>query len=646
MNKIKLLLLVLNGLNYKNAKYYLKNKNKLNTKAKNLLKAMPFNYLTDKLFSDFLSAKLSLCEYEKRFPECLALYMKENNEKVFYSLSNEHKSFLESEDIIDLIKLKKHIIVKNCDILDKDFLYYISYQNNSFCINNDYADLEKVKALFSALSNNSIIVDANLIKNNLSENNNKILHIVLVKNNDHVTVKLINQNIRINSNGIDYGSFELMMPNDDSRISEAVTFAKAVSDKFSEVEYFNFSVFLTDNGFSVFKIDTGYDLLYTDYGLNEIKEFVNSKIKNSIHKNIIKIINNYSFSSYAKSKGFLDYMYRNWRRGVKEDNALNITTKKQKKWAHKRGYYSYRIKQYNLTEDNYKTYLSDYDYKRLRPLNNYYRKWFSNKLVSYFVLSQFSDLLPEYYFRIITDNGKQEIISFSNEYDSNINALVELLKVKGKLVMKPSVGSHGEGFFKLEYNKNAFSINGAHKTESELISFFCSLSDNYIISEYIEMHSELKKIYDKVACTVRVMAINKKGNENLIQHAYFRIGTGKTGNTDNLSSGGIASKVNIETGEFYDSELLVNHEFVSCDYHPETNGSLNGILPNWDLVKASIPKICKVINPIEYLGFDVVITDNGFKILEINMHQDLHKYPEYPDYVKQYFSIKNKRYRK
>jgi len=53
-----------------------------------------------------------------------------------------------------------------------------------------------------------------------------------------------------------------------------------------------------------------------------------------------------------------------------------------------------------------------------------------------------------------------------------------------------------------------------------------------------------------------------------------------------------------------------------------------------------IPELCRYISPLEYLGFDVVMTDSGFKILEINTHQDLHRYPTYNENVHAYFMHK------
>ena len=96
----------------------------------------------------------------------------------------------------------------------------------------------------------------------------------------------------------------------------------------------------------------------------------------------------------------------------------------------------------------------------------------------------------------------------------------------------------------------------------------------------------------------------------------------------------------LETGRFGSAELLAEHEFRPCPTHPDTGVPVEGTLPHWEEMKAEIEKICAYLSPLEYLGFDIVITEDGFRILEINTHQDLHKYPYYPQEVKDYFAGK------
>ena len=74
--------------------------------------------------------------------------------------------------------------------------------------------------------------------------------------------------------------------------------------------------------------------------------------------------------------------------------------------------------------------------------------------------------------------------------------------------------------------------------------------------------------------------------------------------------------------------------------HPDTGTLLEGVLPNWDHIKDGVLKVSKQIPQLEYLGFDIAITKNGFKILEINIHQDLHKACEFTKDMNKFFAEK------
>ena len=151
---------------------------------------------------------------------------------------------------------------------------------------------------------------------------------------------------------------------------------------------------------------------------------------------------------------------------------------------------------------------------------------------------------------------------------------------------------------------------------------------------------ELKKIYPKSVNTVRVMVINRKGYNPKIQQTYMRIGSSKTGYTDNVGYGGICVMIDSETGELFKPETIKNHIFYPCPNHPDTGTAISGKLENWELVRTKIIEVSRYLAELEYLGFDIAITDDGFQILEINIHQDLHKVPTFNDEVKDFFRHK------
>lgn len=80
---------------------------------------------------------------------------------------------------------------------------------------------------------------------------------------------------------------------------------------------------------------------------------------------------------------------------LNKENSL-----KEKFWAYNRGFLSPKIKEYGLTEENYKLYISDFEYYKLYPINNQFRTWIDDKVTTRYILSPFDEYLPKYYCHI------------------------------------------------------------------------------------------------------------------------------------------------------------------------------------------------------------------------------------------------------
>ena len=156
-------------------------------------------------------------------------------------------------------------------------------------------------------------------------------------------------------------------------------------------------------------------------------------------------------------------------------------------------------------------------------------------------------------------------------------------------------------------------------------------ANQYLVTEYIQMHHAIKRIYPGSVNTVRFIVFKRDGRTPQIGAAYLRIGTSATGGVDNLAAGGIAAEVDVETGRFGNALMLdgVNQgNLVPCPVHPDTKVPIEGVLPRWEETRALVLDIARSISQIEYFGFDVAITEDGIKIPEIN------RFPDFPRIVK------------
>lgn len=307
-------------------------------------------------------------------------------------------------------------------------------------------------------------------------------------------------------------------------------------------------------------------------------------------------------------------------------------------WALKRGFYPGNIDFYGLTESNWQNYVPYYQYFMIHPLNNHFKVWLGDKLTCKYVLNSngCETTMPDYYAYVENDGSYTYLMNCPNKtvVPRNQDFLLNLLKWQGILAMKPNSGtSGGRGFIKLELKDGVIYENN----KSIEISQFNEIRDNvrnYIITEYIHQHSELARIWPNSECTLRVTMF-KKPKDTLYSNpewycaiSYARFGTSLSGGASNLSSGGVGVGFDFETGAFYDFSIQYKRFTQDGQWkqkkHPDYGLPWTGIkLPNWQIVKEQIYKVCEQISSLDYLGFDIIITEDSMKLCEINTHPAL-----------------------
>lgn len=322
-------------------------------------------------------------------------------------------------------------------------------------------------------------------------------------------------------------------------------------------------------------------------------------------------------------RGFHPYFGVKLLKAVFQDMMSNKDSGiKEKIWAYKRGFLSTNIKKYGLTNENVHLYVSDFDYYRMYPINGQFRSWIDDKLTTRYILNPYKEYLPEYYCYL---NNEKIIPLIDGMFIKNYEDIIGLLKEKGELALKLVAGSLGVGFHKIQYKSGSFYIDSKITTENNLSNFLKKL-DNYIVTEYIKPHEEIRKIYPSTANTLRVMVINEVGVKPIIANGFIRFGTKSTGEVDNASQGALFTIVDVNNGFYSGAKRIVNNTLIDCNIHPDTEIKINGKIPNWALIIGQLKEIGAYLSQLSYMGFDIVITDDGFKILEINSHQDIKWY--------------------
>ena len=317
---------------------------------------------------------------------------------------------------------------------------------------------------------------------------------------------------------------------------------------------------------------------------------------------------------------------------LSDDEKAFPVSPEQAAFALKHGFYPGRVTLYGLNEDNWQDFLPDYQYFMLHPLNNHFLKWLDKTTLKYVLNSNgCEDTMPEYYVYVENDGSFTYLMDCPEHIEKNKDFLLNLLRDRGILAMKPNSGtSGGLGFIKLELRDGVLFENNKQIDMARFEEIRDSMR-NYIITEYARQHRELAEIWPDSECTLRVIMV-KDPKKDLYQKAtwscsvsYARFGTSVNGGASNLSSGGVGVGFDFETGRYNDFAIRYKRFCPDgqwhIDRHPDTGVVWGGAsLPNWGYVRKKIDEICSHVSSLDYLGLDIIITENGMKLCEINSH--------------------------
>ena len=312
-------------------------------------------------------------------------------------------------------------------------------------------------------------------------------------------------------------------------------------------------------------------------------------------------------------------------------------TDEQKQWAMERGFFPGRIELYGLNESNYRDYVPDYYYFMLHPMNHHFRIWVNDKLTLKYVLnsSECRDAMPEYYLYVENDGSYTYLMDCPDIIAKDQNFLWNLLHEKKMLAMKPNSGtSGGLGFIKLEINEEGVLLENNHPIDMSRFETIEASMRNYVVTEYVHQHKELARIWPDSECTLRViMCKDVKEDSHAPAHwscvaSFARFGSSLNGGASNLSAGGVGVGFDYESGQ-YNSRAVRYRRFCPdgnwrISKHPDTHAEWAGSsIPHWPEVREKIEQICQYISSLSYIGLDIIITNEGMKLCEINTHPAL-----------------------
>ncbi len=305
-------------------------------------------------------------------------------------------------------------------------------------------------------------------------------------------------------------------------------------------------------------------------------------------------------------------------------------------WAHANGFYGETAVALQLNEQNKDDYLSDYDYCRVWPLNDWERFWINDKLTFAYMFAgtEFEKYIPEsYYYR-----DQNRLLPLINSHmDKSLDGFVSLLREKGEFAAKPCNGGWGMGFHKLSFVDGFYQIDNKPVDEEKLKGFVWD-NRNYLYTEFLHPAEEWVKI-SPVIHTIRILMLNEDGVSPTSVASYIRFAvsddSGLSKDDDSKSNFNLPREPGLrlfnvpfdfKTGTYGKgtgkSSILLsyNHGRSDVDAHPDSGVVIDGALKDWPALEKMLKDMAIRLAPVEWLGYDLCITDKGPKLMEINSH--------------------------
>lgn len=272
---------------------------------------------------------------------------------------------------------------------------------------------------------------------------------------------------------------------------------------------------------------------------------------------------------------------------------------------------------YNLKQNNYKDYISDYARIKSREINGEYKIILDDKLLFEEIFRNYIRV-PKTYAWI--SSGQ---IYGLHEFVVNNYNIIEFLKEKKISVLKFESGAEGKGTYIINYvGNNQFSVNGITNNISEIQTLFFT-SGQAILCEYITQSKFSDSLYPYATNTIRIVCAKKKNERSVrIIKAVQRIGNQSSKPVDNVSQGGFASEINIETGRLGPAIAKygkMERRLISYEKHPDTGNQISGrVIPNWRIIKKEIIELTNKFPYLNFVAWDVLLIPEGICIIEGN----------------------------
>lgn len=205
----------------------------------------------------------------------------------------------------------------------------------------------------------------------------------------------------------------------------------------------------------------------------------------------------------------------------------------------------------------------------------------------------------------------------------DFETLLEQIEAYGGVFFKPNTGRKGQGVFEVRVSGKTILLDSRPISRSELEQTLVQLND-YLVSARVEQADYAAEIFPNAVNSLRLVTMQdaEHGLSPFIAVATHRFGGLGTGPTDNVARGGLHAEVDLTTGELGLAMRPPEGAFeplIWHDRHPETDMPIKGVrIPHWEAIKGQLLETVQRFPFLKHVGWDVVVSNEGFWVLEGN----------------------------
>jgi len=288
--------------------------------------------------------------------------------------------------------------------------------------------------------------------------------------------------------------------------------------------------------------------------------------------------------------------------------------------ALRQGFTSRSAVLYQLGKNDPAAYVSDLGFAlRGYKINGFFNPIVGNKLVLAQLLAAYDLPHP----RVLALVAKGRLLRMDTESDAAAaDELHGLLAESGDaLVFRPHWSGGGEGIFFLRRAKLGWSVNGIDATTADVCDLIAGL-DRYVVTALVQQASYAHTIFPLAANTLRILTLWDEEAGPFVAGVVHRFGASRSLPIDNWHQGrgGLCASIDVGSATLGPSATLdAQNRLQWMSSHPETGSRIEGVcVPHLQHALDGVLRAARRFPEAPCIGWDAMITDTGYSILEAN----------------------------